>query len=211
MTKIRTALFKTATVGVCASGLVFAPASHAVDFGGLIKLGYDWGGEKLVSATLISGSTTSHEAIYANSGLVLAGGMTLLNRARNFSMDATIGWKSDSIDASNQSFEFKRVPLDVLGFYNLQVGEHRTTRLRFGGGLTYHVNPTFKASGALANGTVNFDDALGYVAQFDAVMASGRDYSGGINFGVRFTGIQYKTGSTSIQGNGLGLFFGGMF
>jgi hypothetical protein len=203
-------LSKLAPPAALTALLVLPLASQAMDFGGIVKLGYDFGGEKMVSATLVSTSgSTTNQAIYANSGLVLAGGVSMLNDAKNFSMDATIGWKSDSINASNQDFEFTRYPLDVLAFYNLPLGEKGRTRMRFGGGLTYHLNPQFSASGSLANGKVDFDNALGFVAQIDAVMGRG---GSGLNFGLRFTSVNYEAdGVESIRGNGAGLFVGGIF
>ena len=131
-----------------------------------------------------------------------------MNDARNFSVDSTVGWKSDSIGASNQDFEFTRYPLDVIAFYNLPLGNGKT-RMRFGAGATAHINPEFSASGSLANGTVKFDDALGFIAQIDAVLGRGRS---GFNFGIRFTSLQYEAnGGSSLQANGAGLFVGGMF
>lgn len=195
--------------GITIAGCLFPISSEAVTVSGIAKLGYDFGGDKMVSATLVTSSGSSTEAIYANSGLVLAGGVSIINDARNFSVDATLGWKSDSIEASNQDFEFTRYPLDVIGFYNLPLGSGKHTRMRFGAGITSHINPKFSASGSLANGTVKFDNALGFIAQIDAVMGRGRS---GFNFGIRFTSVQYEAdGVSSLQGNGAGLFVGGMF
>lgn len=206
---LSTHLSDFAPAAALVSLLAFPLASQAMDFGGIVKLGYDFGGEKMVSATLVTSSGTTKEAIFANSGLVLAGGVSMLNDAKNFSMDATIGWKSDSISASNQDFEFARYPLDVLAFYNTPIGDTGKARLRIGGGLTYHLNPKFSASGSLAYGKVDFDNALGFVAQIDAVMGRGNS---GLNFGLRFTSVNYEAdGVESIQGNGAGLFVGGFF
>lgn len=193
------------------AGCLFFPiSSQAVTVSGIAKLGYDFGGDKMISATLVSSSgNSSNEAIYANSGLVLAGGVSIMNEARNFSVDTTIGWKSDSINASNQDFEFTRYPLDVIAFYNFPVGSGKQTRMRIGAGATSHINPKFTASGSLAAGTVNFDNSVGFIAQIDAVLGRGRS---GLNFGIRFTSIQYEADSTSsLQANGAGLFVGGMF
>lgn len=193
-------------VAVC---LFFPISSEAVTVSGLVKLGYDFGGDKMVSATLVTSSGTSSEAIYANSGLVLAGGVSIMNDARNFSVDTTIGWKSDSIEASNQDFEFTRYPLDVIAFYNFPLGSGKQARMRIGAGATSHINPKFSASGSLANGTVKFDNSLGFIAQIDAVIGRGKS---GFNVGIRFTSLQYEAdGVSSLQANGAGLFVGGMF
>lgn len=192
------------------AGLLFFPvSSQAINISGILKMGYDFGGDKMVSATLVTGSGTSNEAIYANSGLVLAGGVSFMNDEKNFSVDTTIGWKSDNIEASNQDFEFSRYPLDVLAFYNLPLGKTGNMRMRFGAGVTSHINPKFSASGSLANGSVKFDNALGFVAQIDAVTGDGRS---GVNFGLRYTSLDYEAnGVPPIKANGVGLFVGAMF
>lgn len=198
---------------VLAAGFVLPATSQAVVFDGIVKLGFDFGGDTLVAATLVSSSGTSTEKIKANDGVVLAGGVSITNDARNFSMDATIGWKSAAIGASNQDFEFTRYPLDILAFYNLPLGSRGQFNLRFGGGVTYHINPKFSASGTLANGTVNFDDAVGFVGQIDTVIRFGRPdrYSPALNAGLRYTSVDYEANGATLTGNGVGLFVGGRF
>ena len=195
---------------VLAAGFVLPATSQAVVFDGIVKLGFDFGGDTLVSATLISGSNTSTEKLKANEGLVLAGGVSISNDARNFFMDATIGWKSEEISASNQEFKFSRYPLDVLAFYGLPLGSQGKFNLRFGGGVTYHINPKFSASGTLANGTVNFDDAVGFVGQIDTVIRFGRS-GPALNAGLRYTSVDYEANGATVTGNGAGLFVGGRF
>ena len=195
---------------VLAAGFVLPATSQAVVFDGIVKLGFDFGGDTLVSATLISGSNTSTEKLKANEGLVLAGGVSISNEARNFFMDVTIGWKSEEISASNQEFKFSRYPLDVLAFYGLPLGSQGKFNLRFGGGVTYHINPKFSASGTLANGTVNFDDAVGFVGQIDTVIRFGRS-GPALNAGLRYTSVDYEANGATVTGNGAGLFVGGRF
>lgn len=198
------------TAAAILTALLCAPAaSQAVDVSGIVKLGYDFGGDTMVAATLVSSLGTSTEKIKANEGLVLAGGLSIMNDAKNFSVDATIGWKSEQINASNQDFEFTRFPVDVLAFYNLPLGEKGKFRLRFGAGMTYHINPEFSASGDLANGSVDFDNATGFVGQIDTVLSPGRS---GLNFGLRYTAIEYEAdGVPAFKANGAGLFVAGMF
>ena len=78
--------------------------------------------------------------------------------------------------------------------------------------MTYQLNPKFKASGSLANGTVNFDNALGYVVQLDYLAKTHPKARGGISWGLRYTTTDYEVnGVQNATGNGLGIFMGGVF
>jgi hypothetical protein len=84
--------------------------------------------------------------------------------------------------------------------------------VRLGGGLAYQLDPKFKASGDLANGTVKFDNALGYVVQLDYLSKTHPNARGGIDWGVRYTATDYEVdGVKTATGNGLGIFVGGVF
>ena len=195
---------------VLTAGLILPATGQAVVVDGIVKLGLDFGGDTLVAATLISGSSTSTEKLKANEGLVLAGGVSISNDARNFFLDTTLGWKSEEINASNQEFKFSRYPLDVLGFYGLPLGNPGKFTLRLGGGVTYHINPKFSASGTLANGSVSFDDAVGLVGQIDTVIRFGRS-GPALNAGLRYTSLDYEANGVTAKANGAGLFVGGRF
>ncbi len=107
--------------------------------------------------------------------------MSILNDAKKLSLDLTATWKYTSIEAVNQTFEFTRFPLEVLGFYHFSGAEGA----RIGGGLSYQLNPKFKADGNLRNGTAKFGNATGYVVQIDYTRAH-------LNYGIRYTAAKYE-------------------
>ncbi len=184
-------------------------ASQAMEIRGIAKIGFDSGGDTLVNVPSLSSSTT--QKIRANDGLVMAAGISVLNDARNFAAEATIGWKQTEQGGSIQDYKFTRYPLDVLGFYSFPIGETGKSQLRFGAGPTLHINTELVESGRLANNTTNFDNALGVVAQVDGVIAfqGGR---WGINAGLRYTNVNYETsGIPAIRAKGIGIFIGGRF
>lgn len=184
--------------------LLTAPA-QADGVRGIVKFGFDGGGDTLVSATYYSGTVSK---IKANEGLYLGGGMSLLTAGNSMSIDLTAAWKFTSIDAANQTFDFTRFPLEALFFYNFS-GDHG---IRLGGGLAYQLNPKFKASGSLANGTIDFDNSLGYVVQLDYLSKAHPKDRGGINWGLRYTAADYEVNGVQFAtGNGLGFFVGGVF
>ncbi|MDH4133296.1 MAG: hypothetical protein OEV31_00770, partial [Gammaproteobacteria bacterium] len=179
----RSLLFASLLLGASLTPL----AAQAIEVNGIVKLGTDFGGDELVKAVFTSGSSSS---ITANGGILLAGGVSLSNASRTFSVDTTVGWKSDLIDALNQSYEFSRNTFDVVAFFGIPLGEKKRTTLRLGAGATYIVHPEFTASGTLDNGTVRFEDALGAVIQVDGMIRFNRRL--GINTGIRLTGADYK-------------------
>lgn len=190
-------------------GLALTPfASHAIEVNGIAKLGLDFGGDSMVKVIFTSGNSSS---IQGNDGLLLAGGFSITNDARNFSLDTTLGLKYAAIDAANQTYDFSRYPLDVVAFYNIPFGSKKKFNLRVGGGMTYILNPKFSASGAFDNFTVNFEDALGVVGQVDTVIKFNRRL--GINAGLRLTNVEYTVKGVpgSINGSGAGLFVAFVF
>src|SRR2546430_7827710 len=80
--------------------------------------------------------------------------------SKDIEIETTLSIKYDSINASNGDITWTRFPLEVLAFY-------RMPKFRLGGGLTYHMSPKLKASGAAGNFNVKVDDAAGAVLQAD--------------------------------------------
>lgn len=202
---VRKSLFTLSTL----LGLTLTPfAAHAIEVNGIAKLGLDFGGDSMVKVIFTNGDSSS---IQGNDGLLLAGGFSITNDARNFSLDTTLGWKYASIDSSNQTYEFSRYPLDVVAFYNIPFGSKGRINLRVGGGATYVVNPKFSASGVFDNFNLNFENALGVVGQVDTVIKFNRRL--GINTGLRLTNVEYTVKGVpgSINGSGAGLFVAFVF
>ena len=189
--------FQTALVASLLLAVIVLP-SRAADVRGLARLGADFGGDTLVVGPFTTGTSAK---IKANEGVYLGGGMSILNDAKKLSLDLAATWKYTSIEAVNQTFEFTRFPLEVLGFYHFSDAEG----VRIGGGLSYQLNPKFKADGNLRNGTANFDNAAGYVIKIDYTRKH-------LNFGARYTAAKYEiSGAQAATGNGPGLFVGGVF
>jgi hypothetical protein len=182
---------------VLSASTVGAGAAHAADVDGVFKAGLDFGGDTLVTAFFVDGST---DTIKANEGIVLGGGVAIFNDAKTASLEATISWKYASISADNGEIEFTRFPVDALLFYNFP-------KARLGAGVTYHLNPDLKGSGVIGGLNVEFDNALGFIAQAD-YRASEK-----VAFGLRYTKLSYDVaGATeSMDANGVGVTFTATF
>lgn len=160
----------------------------------MFKLGYDFGGDTLVTAVFADGSTRS---IKANEGFFMGVGASILNDARNVEGEMSVSYKFQTIDANDANLQFTRFPFDALLFY-------RQYRYRVGGGLTYHLNPKVRGSGAAAGLNVNYENALGAILQGDYV------FGPKTAVGLRYTMLQYKATSGAggtARGDGFGFVF----
>ena len=169
--------------------------SHAVDVRPVLKSGIDFGGETIASATFSNGST---ETIKANDGFYVGGGASFLLDSKDVEIETTLSIKYDSINASNGDITWTRYPLEVLAFY-------RMPKFRLGGGLTYHISPKLKASGAAGNFNVKVDDAAGVVLQADYLLTRK------LTLGGRYTILEYKANGVPAKSNGVGITFGFVF
>ncbi len=180
-----------------------AGAAHAADVDGVLKAGFDFGGDTLVNAVFTNGDT---ETIKANEGFFVGGGVAIFNGARTVSTEITISWKYTGISAENGDIDFTRFPVDALVFYNFP-------KLRLGAGVTYHLNPEIEASDAGVafvgggSGSVAYDDATGFLTQVDWRI------SDKVALGLRYTSLEYdlSNGNQSVDASGLGGVFTAMF
>lgn len=170
-----------------------AGMAQAADVRPIVKAGIDTGGDTMVTANFIGGGS---ETVKANEGVFVGGGMSWVNDTKDIEVEVAITYKVAVINADNGDIDWTRLPIDALVFY-------RTTNFRFGGGLTYHINPKLEGSGVSNNINVNFDDALGVILQADWRITQK------INLGLRYTAVEYKADgfSGSAKTDGVGLAF----
>jgi len=159
--------------------------SHAADVRPIIKAGFDFGGDTVVSVA-VTGSNGGTKSIKANEGIFVGGGASILMDSKDIEVEVSVSYRFSTISAQNGDVDWTVVPLDALVFYRLPY-------IRLGGGLTYHLDPTLKGSGAASGLNAKYDDALGLVLQADYVLRNR------YNFGLRYTSVDYK--ANSIQTN----------
>lgn len=156
-----------------------AATAQAVELKGVVGLGFDFGGDTLLSGSYTDGSTWE---VKANQGLIFNGGMVIVTG--NFETQATVGYKFGGPTAKNGSITFDVVPVELIEFY-------RTGNVRMGLGLSYHSSPKLKVdvSGSALNGDYKFKDAMGYVAQIGWAPAKA-SYS----VDLRYTTVKFVPG-----------------
>ncbi|MGI9302427.1 MAG: hypothetical protein ACR2RB_06950 [Gammaproteobacteria bacterium] len=175
--------------GVSALSLIPTAHAHGVNF--ILRTGADFGGDDLIEVAFTDGST---EDIQAGELIHLAAGLDFPTSPANEALrtEVSIGWEFDRADAVNGEVEWERYPLELLQFYSLGYW-------RFGGGATYHINPTLDGEGFAGSVDLEFDDALGFVVQADVAVGP---Y---IDLGARFTSIEYSAGGVDVDGNSFGV------
>ena len=169
---------------------------------GIARFGLEHGGEKILEFEYEDGSTPD---VTAGGGLLLAvGGGAHLAQLGSGALDAqlTAGLKWRTIPAANnQDANWLRFPLEGLLFYRLPSG------FRVGAGATVHFANALKASGAVLNNKVEFENKPGAVIQAEYIRRN-------LSFDVRYTMLNYEVqsgggtvGASSI-GIGIGFLFG---
>lgn len=177
-----------------------AVSAQAAEFKGVLGLGFDLGGDTLLSGTYTDGSTWE---VKANQGIVFNGGVVMVTGS--FETQATVGYKFGGPTAKNGSVTFDVVPLELMEFY-------RTGNMRMGVGVTYHSSPKLVVdiSGSALNGTYKFDNSLGTVFQIGWAPEKSP-----FSIDLRYTAIKYKQSNIAnpadISGNAVGLYMGYYF
>jgi len=159
-------------------------------------MGVTYGGDKLATVHYTNGDDTDIHA----GGLLLFGLGVDHQFGNQWELQATLNYLFDTANAKNGDVTFSRWPLDVLGFY--RNGSHR-----FGGGVTYHMNPKFDADFPGVKDKVDFDDALGAVLEYDYF------FTDNFSVGVRGTLINYKSSEIrdDVNGDSIGVTLNGYF
>lgn len=162
--------------------------------------GLDLGGDTLVEVTYDDGSD---EKLKAGDGVHFAVG-TDIDLGPASMLRATIGYKTRAIAAENGDIEFRRVPLELLGyrFFN----NHG-----IGGGITHHISGKLSCDiDGLCNATADVDDASGVVVEY--LYRLRRDDSNrGVSVGVRAVlGLDYEASvsNTAADADSIGVNIG---
>jgi hypothetical protein len=171
---------------------------------GIVRVGGDAGGDKVLQFQYADGSTPS---VPAGGGLLVSGGgaLQLLGSAdQALDLQGSVGLKYRTIPpASNQNATWARFPVEGLLMYRTPFG------LRLGGGAAVHLHNVLEASGAALNDRVEFKNTPGFLGQAEYGF-------GKWALDLRYTTMKYEasqggTGTVSANslGAGLSYAFGG--
>ncbi|RAH34587.1 hypothetical protein DOT35_08585 [Vibrio vulnificus] len=173
-------------------GLLASSYASANVLTGVVGIGYGFGGDKMGEGVFVNGDS---DDIKANEGISIFGGADLA-LPQDFLLRGTLGYKFDTIDASNGDISFSRVPVEFTVFKSL-------SNHKLGAGFTYHTAVSYECNvSGICSGEVEFDDAAGLVVQYEYAFAPGA--LGQIAVGAKYTNIEYEVSSTGETFDGSG-------
>ena len=150
--------------------ILFLPTVvNALDFyekEDFISIGFGFGGDTLAE--------TSADKLTAGGGVSIDYGKTIVG-SNYYQYQFSMGVKAENLNASNGSASFIRFPVEVI-VLKMKRG------FRFGGGLSYHLNPAYK----MPTFEEDFDNALGLIGQFDIITKKSSMIS------LRYEWLNYK-------------------
>lgn len=177
---------------------VSLPSASPWQFFGSIGWNFGDGSSDLVKGTYTNGSPF---AIKAGNGLAVAAGASY---ALNTSTDVqvSVGHERTSTSSPDGEFAFTRVPVELLGFYNL--GDH----WRLGGGLRLATSARLESSGSVAAvGNYTFSPKPGYVLEAQYLTKRHANPLGrfGISFKLVDESFEYAPTNYTAKGHHLGV------
>ncbi|CAM8628329.1 hypothetical protein MCEZEM1_03156 [Comamonadaceae bacterium] len=174
------------------------PSASPWQFFGSIGWNFGDGSSDLVKGTYTNGSPF---AIKAGNGLAVAAGASYaLNTSTD--MQVSVGHERTSTSSPDGEFAFTRVPVELLGFYNL--GDH----WRLGGGLRLATSARLESSGSVAAvGNYTFSPKPGYVLEAQYLTKRNANPLGrfGISFKLVDESFEYAPTNYTAKGHHLGV------
>ncbi len=160
-----------------------------------LHFGYGFGGETLAE-------TDNNEELETASGLLFGGFVQIpltQNNVQPVFAKLGLSYMRDSIDAEDGDASFDKFPIDALVMTQIN-------NVKVGAGLTYHLNPTYKIDASGFNEEFEFDNALGFIVEGDLTLPNSN-----VEFGLRYTHIDYEINGFEVDGNGFALTMGSTF
>ena len=172
--------------------------AYAVENPWFFGMNYDAGGDDIATVIFADGSTST---LSANEGLHFYAGKNFANGIGSpWHTHVLAGYKTGGVTAKNGDLTWSAWPMEVIEFYNME-------KVRFGGGLVYHLNPKADGSGFANNLNLELDNALGFVLQFEYRFTPA--VQEGMSIGLRYTNISYSSVNLISEVNGRSI--GGVF
>ncbi|CAA6802085.1 MAG: Unknown protein [uncultured Sulfurovum sp.] len=203
---VKKVLIKKVSLSLVPALLLSTSIVNASDLNPMLQFGYDFGGKTLATVEQYDYYTGYDTAkIKAGQGLSFEAGAAVNSEGSDLELQFLVGYKFDRESAANGSVTWDRIPLTALGMI-------KNNRWKFGGGITYHLNPELSGSfSGISNGQAfddsvddTYDNAIGGVIQAQYMMS---DSSA---IGLRGTFIEYElknNPSVVASGNSVGINF----
>jgi hypothetical protein len=197
-------------LGLASAIAVADESANAVEMKWLVGVGLTYGGDELAEVELDFDGDSDDEDLRAGELITIAAGTVVYLPQAALSLQMTIGYHFDEVSTDNGDITFERYPLELIPFYEFR-------KHRIGAGLSYHLSPELDLK-ELGGSKVEFDDALGWVMEYDFSFSGWRN--GGFVIGLRHLWIDYKVekvdgrrvpGGFEFDGNHVGVHVDYMF
>ena len=179
--------------------LLLSFSGGALANGVVLRAGYENGGDTIATAEFDDGESEQIRA--GGAGFIEFGLNRQFYKSKQFSLETELmlGYKTASINAANGDITFRRYTLNLVQLI-------RIAPLRFGLGVTYHINPRLKFNSDINNAEIEVDNALGFFAVMDI---SWRKVN---SVGLRATQLNYTgRGDSQSNANSVGIYFSHVF
>ena len=170
----------------------------------ILQMGYDFGGTKLATITHQDNYGESTYNIRANGGLSFEAGAVLGNNNSNMELQLLVGYKFDSDSADNGDVTWDVVPFSALAMF-------KSNKWKFGGGVTYHLNPELDSSFPLYDSNNNLvSNGINekYNNAFGGVIKMQYRATPSLDIGLKGTLIEYELKNDptiTTKGNSIGI------
>lgn len=181
---------------LCAACLAASyTTASAAEISPLLRASVDFGGDELATVIFTDGE---QETTRAGDGLHFAAGVGLKHSPSWYSQ-ASIGYKMGGTVSQNGELTLTSIPLELMSF-------HQTPRWRAGFGVSYVSHLEMDSSGVLEGLNVSFENATGFIAEWQWLFSPNDRYY----LGIRANVIEHKIdhSDATINGNNLGIAFG---
>lgn len=156
------------------------------------RLGSGFGGDKMEQGNYVGGAPWE---LSAGSGWKFAVG-TDYRISEKVTLQGTVGRDVSTVPAQQGDQYFERIPVELLGFYDL------SKQVRLGGGLRYSANSKMSANGAYVNDPLNgnFGVTPGFVIEGQYLTERA---GGNAQFGVslRYVNESFSKNGLNFSGN----------
>lgn len=175
--------------------LMLVITSTAWASGPLFEIGSDFGRTPIGEVWFADGTETS---LYLNDGLDLAVGYAF-DLSEGLELQTSVGVQWSEQLGANGGMSWRSYPWRAQLVAELGA-------LSVGGGIAWFLDPSLQTDGVLsALGERHFDDALGYQAEVGWRLFA-NERGGGMQLGVRYTTVDFKTPAESLKGDAGGVF-----
>ncbi len=157
-----------------------------------IGMGITGGGDQLATTVFTDGTEQEIRA----GGLVAFVGGVDYRIGQHFSVQGNVGFHVDNSTATNGDVNFRRFPVELLGYVNV------SEKWRIGGGVRFVNAVKLSSSGAAGDTDYDFDNTVGAVLETEYM------FSERVGMKIRAVSEKYKVSNRNLEfkGNHIGIF-----